>query len=36
MDGIRDQLIVRDLLDHPDYWESSRDRASLLATHTRD
>jgi len=32
MEAMRDQLIVRDLLDHPDYWQrASGDPASLLA-----
>jgi hypothetical protein len=36
MDGIRDQLIVRDLLDHPDYWDTSLERSNLLARRTED
>ena len=36
MDGIRDQMIVRDLLDHPDYWDSSPGRSNLLAESTQD
>lgn len=31
VDGIRDQLIVRDLLDHPDYWQTSLERSTLVA-----
>lgn len=36
MDGIRDQLIVRDLLDHPHYWDTSLERSNLLAKRTED
>ena len=31
LEGVRDQIIVRELLDHPDYWERRADASALAS-----
>jgi hypothetical protein len=34
VDGVRDQIIVRELLDHPEYWDRER-RSPAMVSVTR-